>query len=320
MSDRSLRLRAPESSRAPGAAFRSSATSALRLATCDWLLFVDADERVPPSLAQEVRARVAAPGETVGYWIPRRNIIAGEWVRHAGWWPDCQLRLLKRGHAHYDEGRVVHEVAILDGPEDTLTEPFLHLNYETLDEFRAKQRRYASLEARALWESGIRPKPHSLALQPIREFRRRMLTLGGVRQGPLGVRLGLEMALASFWTYRELPGARAPRAARPTPRPPTDLRRCSTQRPGRSAAALAALLAVAVGYGALASVLPSLTGVALLDGAIGVASGCTSARTRPPPPSTCSIWIGSCCSASLQSGRTSAGCRSTCWCSSPAAS
>jgi hypothetical protein len=136
--------------------------------------------------------------------VPRRNIIAGEWVRHAGWWPDRQLRLLKRGHAHYDEGRAVHELAILDGPDGVLEEPLLHLNYASLSEFRAKQRRYALLEAQALWESGIRPKPHSLVLQPIRELRRRMIELRGVRQGPMGLRLGCEMALASFWTYREL--------------------------------------------------------------------------------------------------------------------
>ena len=188
----------------PWQGFPRQRNAGLRLAIGDWLLFVDADERVPPSLAREVRQTIAAPDETVGYWVPRRNIIAGEWVRHAGWWPDCQLRLIKRGHAHYDESRVVHELPILDGPDGTLTEPFLHLNYQTLGEFRETQRRYAHLEAVALWESGIRPKPHSIALQPIREFRRRTLELGGIRQGVMGVRLGLEMALASFRTYREL--------------------------------------------------------------------------------------------------------------------
>jgi glycosyltransferase involved in cell wall biosynthesis len=188
----------------PWRGFPQQRNNGLRFATCDWLLFVDADERVPPSLAREIRQRIQFPGDVVGYWVPRRNIIAGEWVRHAGWWPDRQLRLLRRGHAHYDEGRAVHELAILDGPDDVLTEPFLHLNYATLAEFRAKQHRYAVLEAKALWESGIRPKPHSLVLQPIRELRRRLVELGGIRQGPMGLRLGCEMALATFWTYREL--------------------------------------------------------------------------------------------------------------------
>jgi len=188
----------------PWPGFPAQRNAGLDLATGDWVLFVDADERVPPSLAREVRERVASAEKIAGFWVPRRNVIAGEWVRHAGWWPDSQLRLLRRCSARYDESGVVHEVAALDGPADTLTEPLLHLNYATLSEFRAKQARYALLEARTLWKRGIRPKPHSLLLQPLREFGRRTVELGGIRQGPLGVRLGLEMALASFLTYREL--------------------------------------------------------------------------------------------------------------------
>ncbi|MGE3273279.1 MAG: glycosyltransferase family 2 protein, partial [Chloroflexota bacterium] len=188
----------------PWRGFPGQRNVGLALATGDWVLFVDADERVPPSLAREVRERVSDPGKYAGFWVPRRNVIAGEWVRYAGWWPDAQLRLLRRGGARYDESGVVHEVAELDGPSDTLREPLLHLNYESLDEFRQKQARYAALEARTLWERGIRPRPHALVLQPFREFKRRTVELRGASQGPLGVRLGLEMALASFWTYREL--------------------------------------------------------------------------------------------------------------------
>jgi len=184
--------------------FQRQRNVALDLATSEWVLFVDADERVPPSLAREVRDRLTDAGDIAGFWIPRRNVIAGVWVRHAGWWPDRQLRLLRRASARYDEGGVVHEVAELDGPSGTLNEPLLHLNYTTLAEFRAKQARYAILEARTLWERGVRARPRNLVLQPIREFRRRTVELGGIRHGLFGLRLGLEMALASFLTYREL--------------------------------------------------------------------------------------------------------------------
>jgi (heptosyl)LPS beta-1,4-glucosyltransferase len=212
----------------PWQGFPRQRNAALGLASGEWVLFVDADERVPPSLAREVRARVAEASQIAGFWVPRRNVIAGEWVRYAGWWPDTQLRLLRRDGASYDEGAVVHEVAMLDGPSDTLREPLLHLNYATLAELRAKQATYADLEARTLWERGIRARPHNLVLQPLREFRRRTVELGGLLQGGMGLRLGLEMALASYLTYREL--LRLTRAERADP--------AQAVRPARSSSAL----------------------------------------------------------------------------------
>ena len=188
----------------PRRSFQAQRNVALGLATSEWVLFVDGDERVPPSLANEIRARLAGVGDVVGFWIPRRNVIAGVWVKQAGWWPDRQLRLLRRDSARYDEAGVVHEVAELDGPSDVLSEPLLHLNYESFEEFRGKQAHYALLQARTLWDRGVRARPRNLVLQPLREFRRRTFELGGIRHGALGVRLGLEMALATFTTYRQL--------------------------------------------------------------------------------------------------------------------
>src|SRR5256885_1854185 len=74
--------------------FAAQRDAAVALAEGDWVLFVDADERVPPALRDEVRARLVAPGGCVGFWIPRRNVLMGRVVRYAGWSPDYQLRLL----------------------------------------------------------------------------------------------------------------------------------------------------------------------------------------------------------------------------------
>ena len=188
----------------PFAGFPRQRNLALDLAGGRWVLFVDADERVPPALAAEIRRTLAKGSEAVGFWIPRRNLICGRWVRTAGWWPDCQLRLLRRGAARYDEAEHVHEVARLDGPAGRLLEPLLHLNYETLGEFRQKQGRYARLEARALYGGGVKARRRSLLGQPARELWRRFVELGGYRQGWLGLELSLLMAEAKYRTYREL--------------------------------------------------------------------------------------------------------------------
>ena len=184
--------------------FSRQRNRALDVAAADWVLFVDADERVLPALASEIRATLAQDTHPAGFWIPRRNLICGRWVRHAGWWPDRQLRLLRRESARYDESVLVHEVAQLQTAAGLLTEPLLHLNYRSLAEFRAKQARYASLEARALSGRGVHARPRNLVLQPLREFRRRFFDLSGYREGWLGLELSLLMALATYETYREL--------------------------------------------------------------------------------------------------------------------
>ncbi|MCD6290173.1 MAG: glycosyltransferase family 2 protein, partial [Anaerolineae bacterium] len=131
--------------------------------------------------------------------------IVGRRVRGAGWWPDYQLRLLRRGKATYDPARPVHEVVILDGRAGHLTHPLIHYNYRSWREFHDKQRRYARYEAEALHRQGIRPRPHNFVLQPWREFRRRFFTLRGYRDGLWGARLALWMAYYyGFLPYVEL--------------------------------------------------------------------------------------------------------------------
>ncbi len=206
--------------------FPSQRNAALDLARGDWVLFVDADERVTPALAEEIRSRVGiAPAEgegedasppctggieggeassPAGYWIPRRNIILGKWMQHTGWYPDHQLRLLRRERARYDEGQEVHEVPTLDGPAGYLENPLVHYNYDRLGQFLAKQDFYAGYAARTLFGEGVRPRPHNFVLQPLREFRRRYVTLQGYRDGGHGLLLSALLAYYNLVAYLRL--------------------------------------------------------------------------------------------------------------------
>jgi glycosyltransferase involved in cell wall biosynthesis len=180
--------------------------AALQLFAAQWILFVDADERGTPELGAEVR-RVIQEGSAVGWWVPRRNYIWGRWIRHAGWYPDCQLRLLKRGFSRYDPTREVHEIVQLDGAEGHLQNPLTHYNYATVRQFLDKQDYYATYEASVLVRQGIQPRPHSLLLQPLREFRRRYITLQGYKDGAHGLLLSLLMAYytgVAYWRARSM--------------------------------------------------------------------------------------------------------------------
>jgi hypothetical protein len=176
--------------------------AALAAAEGDWVFFVDADERATPELAQEIRQVVH--GSQAGWWVPRDNYIFGRLTRHAGWYPDYQLRLLRRGRASYDSTRMVHETVLLDGEAGWLQHSLIHYNYRSLRQFLAKQSRYAALEAESLRQQGVAPKLHSVVLQPVREFRRRFLALEGYRDGLHGLCLCLLLAYYNARTYWHL--------------------------------------------------------------------------------------------------------------------
>ena len=178
--------------------------AALAAVTSEWVLFVDAAERGPRALAAEIMGGLSQP--TPGWWLPRHNYLFGKLTLHAGWYPDYQLRLLRRALARYDPARPVHELVMLDSPlpAGRLAAPLTHLNYETVPEFVAKQRAYARYDAGRLLAEGRRPRPHTFVLQPLRQFYWRFITLRGWRAGLHGLRLSLLMAYFELPKYREL--------------------------------------------------------------------------------------------------------------------
>ncbi|MDQ7024596.1 MAG: glycosyltransferase family 2 protein [Anaerolineae bacterium] len=186
------------------AAQRNAALKAVETDS-DWVLFVDADERVTPELAEEVRQVIINP-RAVGYRIPRYNYIFGKLTKGAGWYPDYQTRLLRVGRCHYDPERPVHEIVLLDGEEDTLQNHFIHYNYKDMRQFIAKQRKYVQFDAQIMFEQDIKPKPQNYILQPLRHFSWRFFELKGYQEGWHGFRLSAVMAWYEFRKYQLLGG------------------------------------------------------------------------------------------------------------------
>jgi (heptosyl)LPS beta-1,4-glucosyltransferase len=172
----------------------------LDLCRGEWVLFIDADERLTPELRQEIQQTLGGSaaqrlgGSHAGYWIPRYNLFFGQRLRGGGWYPDHQLRLLRRTQARYDESRPIHELVQLAGEAGYLHEHLVHINIEHLGEFWRKQARYALAEARMLHAQGRRFRWRNLLGAPAREWYRRYLQLGGWRDGPLGLFLCATLA------------------------------------------------------------------------------------------------------------------------------
>lgn len=173
---------------------------ALDSVEAEWILFVDADERATPALAAEVRRLIDGCEET-GWWVPRHNHIFGHRMRATGWYPDYQLRLLRRSAAHYDDERHVHEVVILDGESGYLESPLIHYNYETLQQFLDKQRRYLAYDVSILQASGIAPHVYTPYREAVRHFWWRFVTLQGWRDTVVGALLSILMACYEMVKY-----------------------------------------------------------------------------------------------------------------------
>lgn len=180
--------------------------AAIDQARGDWIFFVDVDERGTGELGKELHEQIELSDERrvrgepalVGFWVPRKNIIFGKWIRYTGWSPDFQPRVLKKGYGRFDPKRKVHELLIWQGEVGYLREPLIHYNYETFAQFREKQNSYTRYEARVWFEEGKRTRLRSFFGQPLREFFRRYISLKGWRDGAHGFLLSVLMAYYAF--------------------------------------------------------------------------------------------------------------------------
>ena len=197
--------------RHPFKGFGSQRQAAMDCIAARWILFVDADERVTPALAQEIDDVVVNQPEIMGWWVPRHNYIFGKRILHAGWYPDYQLRLLRTDHARWDPQREVHELPIVDGETGYLENVFIHYNYETLRQFIDKQEKYTDYDARILYQKGERAKVWSPFSMPLRHFKMRFIDWDGYKDGLHGLWLSLLMSYYEGQKYIRL--ARLWRAA-----------------------------------------------------------------------------------------------------------
>ncbi|MBV9581964.1 MAG: glycosyltransferase family 2 protein [Chloroflexi bacterium] len=187
----------------------------------EWVLIVDADERVMPDLRCEIERLVTSDNSGyAGYYLNRRVIFLGTWVRHAGWYPSWNLRLFRHRLGRYDD-REVHEHIVLDGRAGYLSADLLHADQRGLEAFVDRHNRYSTLEATARWkaETGAPDRarlPLSLLASPVqrkRFLRERVwpslpakpvvlfLYMYLLRQGFLDGRAGL--ALCVFHAFQE---------------------------------------------------------------------------------------------------------------------
>lgn len=162
---------------APWRGFGAQKQLAVDNAKHDWVLCVDADERVSPELGKSIAAAVAAPAAQA-YRMARRNRFLGRWLNHGEGYPDWSLRLFDRRHARWSADPV-HERVVYGGEIATLDGDLMHESAASLDQYLDKQNRYTSLQASQLHAQGSRAGTMRLVLSPaLRFFKFYVLRLG----------------------------------------------------------------------------------------------------------------------------------------------
>ena len=131
--------------------FHINKQMAIDMATKDWILQLDADEKVSDELKKEITSVLGSNLETNGYWIPRKNWFLGRFLMKGGQYPDYTLRLYKRGKGRLPQ-RDVHEQAVVDGKVQYLNSALLHYPYKSFMVYLEKWNRYNNLAATQLKE------------------------------------------------------------------------------------------------------------------------------------------------------------------------
>ena len=174
---------------------------ALALATGDWVLSLDADERVTPQLAAQIQAAIAS-GTASAYELPRLTRFCGRWIRHCGWTPDHVLRLFRRGQARFSDD-LVHErvIAELGTRPGRLTSPLLHDSYPTSAHYWRKLESYSQAWARQQHARGRRTSMARAGAAGAVAFLRSYLLRLGFLDGAMGFAVCTMQAQAAFGKY-----------------------------------------------------------------------------------------------------------------------
>lgn len=176
---------------------------ALELATYDWVLSIDADERVTPELQKEIESIINVDPIRSGYQIPRLSYYLGKGIRHAGWYPDYILRLVQRSRAHFSED-IVHERLVVDGGVDRLSSHFMHFPHKDIAHHFQKINQYSSLSAEKMFKEGRSTNWIAIFAKPVFGFFRAYVLRKGFLDGWHGLAVSVSTSMLIYLKYIKL--------------------------------------------------------------------------------------------------------------------
>lgn len=178
--------------------FSSQRNFGLEKIQSEWVLVLDADERISDELKNEIKKELLAPGFE-GYRLPRKNYFLGKWIKYCGWYPDYCLRLFKKTNVKYSG--LVHESLIIQGSTGNLKNALIHFTYRNLAHYLNKANHYTTLWAEERFQKGKKVGILKVILRPLVEFLKKYLFKAGLLSGAQGLILSI---LSSYYQFLKL--------------------------------------------------------------------------------------------------------------------
>jgi len=177
---------------------------ALTLAANDWLIFLDADERLTEELRNEILALAPKLNDNIsGYYINRRNYYLGKWIKHCGIYPDYHLRLFNKHKAHITE-RVIHECVEVTGSTAKLNNDFLHYTVDGIEQMVDKINYYSTYEALEHFNNGKKITKLGVFTHALSAFLRVFISRKGYKDGLPGFYVSIMDSMVNFLTHLKL--------------------------------------------------------------------------------------------------------------------
>ena len=174
---------------------------AYSLASNDWVLSLDADERVTPGLAEEIAALLKGRSSFDAYAIPRKNFLGNIWVRYGGMYPSAQIKLFRKSKFKFDENAEVHPQAYMDGPSGMLKGDILHYTYRDFTDAIAKLDRQTDLEAQKWFREKRKVGIFGTLRKMVDRFCRGYFAKKGYKDGVPGLFLAVNSGMYQFLSY-----------------------------------------------------------------------------------------------------------------------
>lgn len=187
----------------PWRGFGPQKQAAVDLASHDWILNVDCDERVSPELADEIKRILSQKAPHYVYSVPRRTFLGRTEIKHCGWSPDRTIRLFDRTRARYSDS-LVHERVVTDCAIGSCSEQLLHYSFAGLSPLLTKLNHYSDLSARQMFEQGRHCSLFDLTVKPLFAFFKTYLIKLGILDGVEGLLISVTTAMLTFAKYAKL--------------------------------------------------------------------------------------------------------------------